>query len=191
MRRRRFRPFRLGLWAGLIAGAAWLVQRYQRSRQELETGNAGGWSVVEATADAPTPRLAAEPIPDVPVVPVVAAEVVEVGDVAEKAGEPPIEPVPVPEPVPALDTEPAVDAAKKAPRKKAPAKKKAAPAHVEAAWVSPDPGGLCPTSHPVKAKLSSKLFHVPGMFAYARTHPDRCYRDEATAEADGLTKAKR
>jgi hypothetical protein len=43
----------------------------------------------------------------------------------------------------------------------------------------------------VKAKLSSRLFHLPGMFAYARTRPDRCYRDEAAAVADGLTRAKR
>jgi micrococcal nuclease len=62
---------------------------------------------------------------------------------------------------------------------------------VAAAWVVPEPGGLCPTTHPVKAKLSSKLFHLPGMFAYTRTNPDRCYRDEAAAEADGLRKAKR
>jgi hypothetical protein len=43
----------------------------------------------------------------------------------------------------------------------------------------------------VKAKLSSRLFHLPGMFAYNRTKPDRCYSDEEAATADGLTKAKR
>ena len=60
-----------------------------------------------------------------------------------------------------------------------------------AAWVAPDPGGTCPSSHPIKAKLRSKLFHLPGMVAYERTNPDRCYRDEAAAEADGLTRAQR
>jgi len=59
-----------------------------------------------------------------------------------------------------------------------------------AAWVEPD-GDACPAGHPVKAKLSSKIFHVPGGANYERTKPDRCYRDEAAAEADGLRKAAR
>jgi hypothetical protein len=58
------------------------------------------------------------------------------------------------------------------------------------AWVEPV-GNTCPPSHPVKAKLSSRLFHLPGMFAYERTRPDRCYRDEDAAAADGLRRAKR
>lgn len=70
--------------------------------------------------------------------------------------------------------------------KKATKKKAAAPR----AWVEPD-GEVCPTSHPVKAKLASKIFHVPGGLSYGRTRPDRCYKDEATAEADGLRPAKR
>ncbi len=57
-------------------------------------------------------------------------------------------------------------------------------------WVEPE-GGICPTSHPVKAKLSSQIFHLPGMTAYDRTTPDRCYRDAAAAESDGLRQAKR
>jgi micrococcal nuclease len=43
----------------------------------------------------------------------------------------------------------------------------------------------------VKGKLSSKIFHVPGGQSYDRTRPDRCYRDAATAEADGFRRAKR
>ena len=58
------------------------------------------------------------------------------------------------------------------------------------AWVAPV-DHECPTSHPVKAKDASRLFHLPGMLAYDRTHPDRCYRSEADASADGFTKAKR
>ncbi len=58
------------------------------------------------------------------------------------------------------------------------------------AWVEPS-GDVCPTSHPVKAKLSSKIFHLPGMLNYERTRPDRCYRDGDAAEADGLRPAKR
>jgi hypothetical protein len=57
-------------------------------------------------------------------------------------------------------------------------------------WVEPD-DGTCPASHPVKAKMSSKIFHVEGGLNYERTHPDRCYRDAAAAEADGLRKSAR
>jgi hypothetical protein len=58
------------------------------------------------------------------------------------------------------------------------------------AWVEPT-GDTCPPSHPVKAKMSSKIFHVEGGLNYDRTHPDRCYRDAAAAEADGLRKSAR
>jgi len=57
-------------------------------------------------------------------------------------------------------------------------------------WVDPE-NGECPPSHPIKAKLSSKIFHAPGGLAYDRTTPDRCYRDAATAEADGFRPSKR
>lgn len=122
MPRRRVRPLRLGLWLGVLIGAAWFVKRYQRSRRELTTVETSARSPVEPEVRAPVAR-------------------------------------PEPEPAPA--------------------------------WVVPDPGGTCPSTHPIKAKLSSKLFHLPGMFAYARTNPDRCYRDEAAAESDGLRRAKR
>ena len=46
--------------------------------------------------------------------------------------------------------------------------------------------GVCPQSHPVKAKLSSRIFHLPGDRNYNRTHADRCYPDEQSAVADGL-----
>jgi len=58
-------------------------------------------------------------------------------------------------------------------------------------WVDPQDDGGCPPTHLVKAKLSSKIFHIPGGLAYDRTTPDRCYRDAATAEADGFRAAKR
>ena len=152
---RRFRPFRLGLWLGVLGAAAWFVQRYQRAHQD------------PAPVGAPVERPAPPPTPPTPVV----------ASVAEPVAPPEAEPAPAP-------------VAKAVAKKKAAAKKKA-PARVAAAWVAPDEAGVCPASHPVKAKLTSKLFHLPGMFAYARTNPDRCYRDEATAEADGLTRAKR
>jgi hypothetical protein len=62
---------------------------------------------------------------------------------------------------------------------------------------APDDGGIepvdgtCPGTHPVKVKVRSGLFHLPGMSAYERTLPDRCFVDEAAAEAAGFTRAKR
>lgn len=60
-----------------------------------------------------------------------------------------------------------------------------------AMWAEPGDDGICPASHPVKAKLSSKVFHLPGMANYERTKADRCYADAESAEADGLRQAKR
>jgi hypothetical protein len=60
----------------------------------------------------------------------------------------------------------------------------AAPPWVEAV------DGSCPVSHPVKAKESSGIYHVPGSSFYARTRPERCYVDAAAAEADGYRAAK-
>ena len=60
----------------------------------------------------------------------------------------------------------------------------------ENGWVDPS-DGTCPTSHPVKAKLASGIFHVPGGANYDRTRPDRCYVSPEVATADGLRAAKR
>jgi len=57
-------------------------------------------------------------------------------------------------------------------------------------WVEAT-GGACPTSHPVKAKAGSEIFHLPGGASYDRTKADRCYLDAAAAQADGLRAAKR
>jgi micrococcal nuclease len=57
-------------------------------------------------------------------------------------------------------------------------------------WVEPV-DGACPEGYPVKVKLTSGIFHLPGMQAYDRTQPDRCYRDGNAAEADGYRVAKR
>ena len=92
-------------------------------------------------------------------------------------------------------------AVKKAAKKVTTAKKSPTKAPVDAAPVADagdalpayvEPVGLvCPQTHQVKAKVASRLFHLPGMLAYDRTRPDRCYVDAATAEADGFTQAKR
>jgi hypothetical protein len=56
-------------------------------------------------------------------------------------------------------------------------------------WIEPE-AGSCPASHPVKAKMASGIFHLPGGGSYERTNPDRCYVDAASAESDGLRAAK-
>lgn len=60
----------------------------------------------------------------------------------------------------------------------------------ERLWV-PANDGVCPQSHPVKAKLSSKIFHTPSSRNYSRTKADRCYPDETSAQADGLRPPQR
>jgi hypothetical protein len=64
------------------------------------------------------------------------------------------------------------------------------PAARPAAWVAPTAEGACPASHPIKAKMSSGIYHEPGGANYERTRPDRCYVDAAAAEADGLRRSK-
>ncbi|HZJ27746.1 MAG TPA: hypothetical protein VFF40_12165 [Acidimicrobiia bacterium] len=64
------------------------------------------------------------------------------------------------------------------------------PDETPASWVEPE-GTSCPASHPVKAKLSSGIFHLPGGTNYERTNADRCYIDPDAAAADGLRAAKR
>jgi hypothetical protein len=49
----------------------------------------------------------------------------------------------------------------------------------------------CPPGFEVKVKLASGIYHLPGMFAYDRTIPDRCYASAEAAEADGFRAAKR
>jgi hypothetical protein len=57
-------------------------------------------------------------------------------------------------------------------------------------WVDAEEG-TCPASHPVKGKLASGIFHVPGGQSYDRTRADRCYLDPDAAVEDGLRAAKR
>jgi len=118
-----------------------------------------------ALPDQPWPRL--QPDPAAPTAP--APEYVPDGVLAPDPGAPAV-------PTAAPASKPAGKAKKKAP--------------LRALWVEPA-GDVCPTTHPVKAKLASKIFHLPGMAAYERTKPDRCYRDAKAAETDGLRPAKR
>jgi len=55
---------------------------------------------------------------------------------------------------------------------------------------TPAADGSCPVSHPVKGKLQSGIYHVPGGANYERTRADRCYVDEDAAVRDGLRRSK-
>jgi hypothetical protein len=72
-----------------------------------------------------------------------------------------------------------------------PAAKKARRKATAGTWVSPNGSGEAPSTHPVKAKLVSRLYRVPGMPMYNRIRADRCYESPEAAEADGFTRAAR
>ena len=88
-------------------------------------------------------------------------------DGAQQAEWPPLRPV--------ADTDPVVDE---------PSDGAAVPA-ASGQWIDPHPDGGCPVSHPVKVKLRSGIYHVPGGLVYDRTNADRCYVDPDAAEGDG------
>jgi len=64
-----------------------------------------------------------------------------------------------------------------------------APARQPVPWVEAV-DGACPVSHPVKVKVGSGIYHLPGGQFYERTRPERCYADAAAAEADGYRAAR-
>jgi hypothetical protein len=205
------RSFRFGLIVGLLGGLALAVVKTLTGRDE-GPGDAPAGSG-SASPREPWPRLEGDPAvparpqerlvadPDAPAAPVPDPEPVH-QPVAMAPPEPVREPAAAPKaatPAKATERAPTAAPAKRAaatagapkkaakPAAKKPTKKKAAPPR---AWVEPD-GEVCPTSHPVKAKLTSKIFHLPGGLSYGRTRPDRCYKDAAAAESDGLRPAKR
>ena len=108
------------------------------------------------------------------------------------AAAPSVEPTPVAEPLPGIDKpEPPTDPliAETGPEV-APGVAKLS-STLDPDWVDAVGGEPGPSTHPVKAKLSSGIYHVPGGLSYERTRPDRWYRSVAAAEADGLRAAKR
>jgi len=192
------RSFRIGLTLGLLGGLAFALVKMLGGRPSSQT------DVASVPTD-PWPRLTVDPAtPVAPSTPPQPAPAVVAPDVAPVAA--PVA-APIPNPTPpgaAKATKKAPKAAKgangakkatkgtKAAKKATKAAKKTAAPRKKAltSWVAPT-GDVCPTSHPVKAKLASKIFHLPGMLNYERTKPDRCYLDGASAEADGLRVAKR
>jgi len=177
------RSFRIGLWLGLLAGLGFALTKILRPKPERAPLGAShsSWPPLEAPIATPSPVAVPEP----EVEPVVVAEepgLVLIGD--EPLQEP--EPAPVTKPVAKKPAKKAAAPKKAAtPKAAAPAAKKTLPP-----WVDPT-GTICPQTHPVKGKLSSMIFQVPGNFAYERTTPDRCYKSPDDAEDDGLRAAKR
>lgn len=189
------RSFRFGLRLGLLFGVAVaLVKTLQSRRSTPEAAPPPApWEPISEKPPVREPFVARTPEPVIPE----PEPVVPESEPLDEVGEPIL--------TFADDTDPALDvvpeaapikapAVKKAAKKAAPAKKAAkktaTPPAPPAAWVEAE-GGVCPTTHPVKAKMASRLFHLPGMFAYDRTRPDRCYLDAPSAVEDGFTSAKR
>ncbi len=168
------RTFRLGLWLGLLVGIAFAVSKLLRPRSSpatIDLGSPGGslgptpeaWPPLQAAAATPTPIQ----IPEPTVEPIPSAEpgLVLIGD----------EPMQTPL------------GEKRGTLSKLPD----APKTTLPLWVAPDADGICPSTHPVKAKLASGIFQVEGNAMYQRTHPDRCYQSPEAAAADGLRPSKR
>lgn len=64
------------------------------------------------------------------------------------------------------------------------------PAGAEPAWITPGANGDTPPTHPVKVKVSSGIYHLPGGRFYERTTADRLYPSADAAEADGYRPSK-
>lgn len=188
------RSFRIGLRLGLLLGVTLaLVKTVRTRRTAAAVPPPAPWEPIVDEVGEPIMEPAAPEAPSVVATPpeedLLHAKVGPAPDPAlDVVAEPPAE---VESPVKKVAAK-KLSAAKKSATPRKAAAKRATKKAVAAlpAFVSPD-GGVCPTTHPVKAKLASRLFHLPGMFAYDRTRADRCYLDAPAAMADGFTQAKR
>lgn len=160
------RVFRLGLLAGIGVG----VLKVVKGRRAPDPW-ADSWVSTGAPAAV---RPSATPAAPKPAAPAATAESTEGG--AE-------------EPAPKATASRPSKSTRKGPARKSPTGKAEEPPG-ERLWVAAN-DGVCPQSHPIKAKLSSKIFHNPSSRNYSRTKADRCYPDEASAQGDGLRPAQR
>lgn len=221
MVRRSFRiGLRLGLLAGVIVALAKLVQARRSAREEAfaPPPSDSAWPPLQpapVTVEPPATTTVDERIPPVRRAPVEPPPPPDAPLRADplRADPPRTDPLAASTPAAVQVPKPAKVVKKAAARKAAPAKVTGSPkatgsakatgstepdpvrarvrkARRERSWVEPF-GTDAPTSHPVKAKLSSMLYHLPGMAFYDRTRPDRCYVDSGAAEADGFIRAKR
>lgn len=159
------RTLRTGVLIGLVAGIVYAIVRAVRgpAAPAFERPASGAWPALAGSAS-PGPNMA-EPAPTT------AASVAD--DSSPDALSAPAEEATGfdPEPAPEPRAEPAE-------------------AMTGVTWLRPD-GAMCPSTHPVKAKLKSGIYHQPGGLSYDRTVPDRCYVDTDAAAADGLRPTKR
>ena len=170
---RRF--FRAVFLAGVVAAAVAVVRSRKRDVDPLP-------QLATAPRGEPWPPLRNEsPAPD------------ELDDPA-----PPPAPAPVSTPTPSATAAAAPEDEQEATLAPEPggvpvgdAARRSRPLQAPTTWTDPAPDGGCPDGFPIKAKMTSKIFHAPGQLNYDRTTPDRCYTDAAAAEADGLRAAKR
>jgi hypothetical protein len=159
------KTFRISLITGIGVGL-WKVVRSKTQFPWVGGNNGSSGGPPSVSAPAPPPPPAAVPVtPAAPASPAPASG--ESAGAARAAGPRSSKP-----------------AAGTGPARKAPTGRAEDPPG-ERLWVAAN-DGVCPQTHPVKAKLSSKIFHVPGGPHYSRTRADRCYPDEGAAVADGL-----
>jgi hypothetical protein len=151
---------------GVLAGAGYAAWRFFEARR---SESAVTWEP-QPVPFPPKPHVEPASVTDTPV------------------AEAPTLPTPVAEelPPPLPIVEPAVEE----PVTEIPRAEPATAVSVNGAWVEPV-AGTCPEGYPVKAKMTSGIYHVKGGLSYGRTTPDRCYRSAEAAEADGLRPAKR
>jgi len=90
---------------------------------------------------------------------------------------PPADVVPSSEPDPMLSAEPVLSV-------------EPLPSAGTVEWIVPGPDGVVPDSHPIKVKVTSGIFHVPGGRFYERTSADRLYPSAESAEAAGYRPSK-
>ncbi len=187
MRRPLRSAFVLGVLAGLVLALARALTR--------ESGRGPAPLVAPP---APLPAVTPPARPPVPVEVVAGPEPPEVvAPTSEPAPAAPAQASPVPEPASATPepASPAPGPARPSPGPVDGADGEAAAPITgtvgdDAAWVAPV-DGACPDGFPIKAKVSSGIFHRPGGLSYERTRPDRCYPNEAAAVAEGFRAAKR
>jgi hypothetical protein len=167
---------RIVLWAAVVGGAVAAVLKARAARRGPLAAGSGAtepWPRLDVDEPGPAPVPAAGPSAAAPQ----PAEAAPKPAAAESAAKPA-----------------AAKAAKKPAAKPAKAAKSASKASAappaDGSWVAPV-GGVCPTTHPVKASLARRIFHVPGGASYGRVTPERCYRSPEDAERDGLRQAGR
>lgn len=158
------RVLRLGLLAGVGVGVLKVVKGRKAPDPWADSWVSTGTPAAAPKPSAPAAAPAQAQVPATP--PAESGE----GDAEE----------PAPRPAPTRSSKPT----RTGPARKSPTGKAEDPPG-ERLWVAAN-DGVCPQSHPVKAKLSSKIFHTPESRNYGRTKADRCYPDESSAQADGL-----